>query len=67
MSIANFLKSLYHTELIALAGEKDVLLLANHGVLTVASTVSAAFDNLYYLERAAMVQVRRTIKLNINL
>ncbi|XP_050727995.1 putative aldolase class 2 protein RP493 isoform X2 [Eriocheir sinensis] len=38
-------------------GDKDILLLANHGVLTVAPTISMAFDNLYYLERAAMVQM----------
>lgn len=46
------------------AGEKDVLLMANHGVLTVAPTISMAFDNLYYLERAAMVQVRCDIRLS---
>lgn len=38
-------------------GDKDILILANHGALTVAPTISAAFHNLYYLERAAMVQM----------
>ncbi|KAK8393095.1 hypothetical protein O3P69_013259 [Scylla paramamosain] len=38
-------------------GDKDILMLANHGAITVASTVSAAFHNLYFLERAAMVQM----------
>lgn len=38
-------------------GDKEILLLANHGVISVASTVSMAFQNLYFLERAAMVQM----------
>jgi ribulose-5-phosphate 4-epimerase/fuculose-1-phosphate aldolase len=37
-----------------LMGEgKSVLLLANHGVLVIGPTVAAAFDELYYFERAA--------------
>jgi ribulose-5-phosphate 4-epimerase/fuculose-1-phosphate aldolase len=32
---------------------KTVLLLANHGVLVIGPTVAAAFDELYYFERAA--------------
>jgi ribulose-5-phosphate 4-epimerase/fuculose-1-phosphate aldolase len=32
---------------------KTVLLMANHGVLVVGPTVAAAFDDLYYFERAA--------------
>jgi ribulose-5-phosphate 4-epimerase/fuculose-1-phosphate aldolase len=37
-----------------LMGEgKTVLLLANHGVLVIGPTVAAAFDELYYFERAA--------------
>lgn len=52
---------------ILLAGDKDVLLLANHGVLTVAPTISMAFDNLYYLERAALVQVRRDVCPNVHI
>jgi ribulose-5-phosphate 4-epimerase/fuculose-1-phosphate aldolase len=37
-----------------LMGEgKTVLLLANHGVLVIGSSVAAAFDEMYYFERAA--------------
>ena len=36
-----------------LAGGKSVLLLANHGVLVIGSSVAAAFDEMYYFERAA--------------
>jgi ribulose-5-phosphate 4-epimerase/fuculose-1-phosphate aldolase len=32
---------------------KSVLLMANHGVMVVGSTVAEAFDELYYFERAA--------------
>lgn len=35
----------------------DVLFLANHGVIVCGETVARAFDDLYYLERACMVQV----------
>ncbi|KAK4324179.1 hypothetical protein Pmani_005182 [Petrolisthes manimaculis] len=38
-------------------GNKDVLFMGNHGVIVVAPTVALAFDNLYYLERAAQVQI----------
>ncbi|KAK3888004.1 hypothetical protein Pcinc_007916 [Petrolisthes cinctipes] len=38
-------------------GEQDVLFMGNHGILIVAPTVALAFDNLYYLERAAQVQI----------
>jgi ribulose-5-phosphate 4-epimerase/fuculose-1-phosphate aldolase len=31
--------------------------MANHGVLVCGSSIANAFDDLYYLERAAMVQV----------
>ena len=41
----------------ALAKEADVLFLANHGVIVGGPTVAAAFDDLYYLERACMLQV----------
>jgi ribulose-5-phosphate 4-epimerase/fuculose-1-phosphate aldolase len=37
--------------------DKDVLLMANHGVLVAGEDVAQAFDDLYYLERAAMIQV----------
>ncbi len=35
----------------------DVLFMANHGVLICGETIANAFDDLYYLERAAMVQI----------
>ena len=35
----------------------DVLFLANHGVIVTGSTIAGAFDDLYYLERACMLQV----------
>lgn len=38
-------------------GNADVLFLANHGVIVCGPTVSATFDDLYYLERACMLQV----------
>ena len=36
---------------------KPVLFLANHGVIVTGPTVAQAFDDLYYLERAATIQV----------
>jgi ribulose-5-phosphate 4-epimerase/fuculose-1-phosphate aldolase len=41
----------------ALAKDADVLFLANHGVIVCGPTMAAAFDDLYYLERACMLQV----------
>jgi ribulose-5-phosphate 4-epimerase/fuculose-1-phosphate aldolase len=38
-------------------GDKDILFLRNHGVIVAGPTVARAYDDLYYLERAAMVQV----------
>ena len=38
-------------------GDKSVLLLANHGVLTVGKSVGEAFNSLYFFERAAQAQV----------
>jgi ribulose-5-phosphate 4-epimerase/fuculose-1-phosphate aldolase len=38
-------------------GEAEVLFLANHGVIVTGSSVAQAFDDLYYLERACMLQV----------
>jgi len=35
----------------------DALFLANHGVIVCGDSVAQAFDDLYYLERACMVQV----------
>ncbi len=37
--------------------DADVLFLGNHGVIVCGPTVSATFDDLYYLERACMLQV----------
>jgi ribulose-5-phosphate 4-epimerase/fuculose-1-phosphate aldolase len=34
-----------------------VLFMANHGVTTLGVTVADAYDRLYYLERAAQVQI----------
>lgn len=38
-------------------GDKPVMFLRNHGIIVAAETVAMAYDELYYLERAAMVQV----------
>jgi ribulose-5-phosphate 4-epimerase/fuculose-1-phosphate aldolase len=38
-------------------GDKDILFLHNHGVVVSGPTVARAYDDLYYLERTAMVQV----------
>jgi len=38
-------------------GDKRVLFLANHGVIVVGGSIAAAFDDLYYLERACEVQI----------
>jgi ribulose-5-phosphate 4-epimerase/fuculose-1-phosphate aldolase len=35
----------------------DILFMANHGVLVCAESAAYAFDDLYYLERACLVQV----------
>ncbi len=40
-----------------LAHDKRVLFLGNHGVIVVGETVAEAFDALYYLEKAAQLQV----------
>ena len=37
--------------------DADVLFLANHGVVVCGTSVAYAFDDLYYLERACMLQV----------
>lgn len=41
----------------ACLGNCSVLFMANHGVTVVGETVARAFDDLYFLERACMVQV----------
>ncbi|MBS0547316.1 MAG: aldolase [Proteobacteria bacterium] len=38
-------------------GDKAILFLRNHGVIVSGPTVAQTYDDLYYLERAAMVQV----------
>ena len=38
-------------------GDKRILFLGNHGVVVVGETVARAFDDFYYLERAAQVQI----------
>lgn len=38
-------------------GEHTVLLMANHGALTLGRNVAEAYDRLYYLERVAQVQL----------
>jgi ribulose-5-phosphate 4-epimerase/fuculose-1-phosphate aldolase len=38
-------------------GKKRVMFLANHGVIIVGASVAEAFDGMYYLERAARLQV----------
>jgi ribulose-5-phosphate 4-epimerase/fuculose-1-phosphate aldolase len=38
-------------------GNKNILFLRNHGVIVTGATVAQAYDDLYYLERTAMVQV----------
>jgi len=38
-------------------GDKTVLFMANHGIATVGETVADAYDRLYYIERAAQVQI----------
>jgi ribulose-5-phosphate 4-epimerase/fuculose-1-phosphate aldolase len=38
-------------------GHNTVLMMANHGVATVGRTIAEAYDRLYYLERAAQVQL----------
>jgi ribulose-5-phosphate 4-epimerase/fuculose-1-phosphate aldolase len=38
-------------------GGRSVLFMANHGISTVGETVADAYDRLYYIERAAQVQI----------
>ena len=40
-----------------LGDDHSVLMLGNHGVIVIGETVARAFDELYYLERAAELQV----------
>ena len=43
--------------LLEVLGDKTILLMANHGAVTIGRTVADAYDRLYYLERVAQVQV----------
>jgi ribulose-5-phosphate 4-epimerase/fuculose-1-phosphate aldolase len=43
--------------LAAVLGDKRILFMANHGVATTGPSVAAAFDDLYFLERACQNQV----------
>jgi ribulose-5-phosphate 4-epimerase/fuculose-1-phosphate aldolase len=38
-------------------GDRTVMVMANHGVLTVGESVAEAYDRLYYMERVAQVQL----------
>lgn len=38
-------------------GDKTSLMMANHGVVTIGKTVAEAYNRLYYIERAAQLQV----------
>lgn len=40
------------------AGDADIVFMKHHGVLVLAPTIEKAWDDLYYLERAAEVQIR---------
>lgn len=43
--------------LAGLLGDKRILFMANHGIATFGSSVAEAFEWLYYIERAAQVQL----------
>ncbi|MGI9408772.1 MAG: class II aldolase/adducin family protein [Hyphomicrobiaceae bacterium] len=43
--------------LAGLFGDKTILFMGNHGVATIGKTVAEAYDKLYYVERAAQVQL----------
>lgn len=42
----------------ATVGEADIVFLKNHGVMVLGPTIAEAWDDLYYLERAAEVQIK---------
>lgn len=39
-------------------GDADIVFLKNHGVMVIGRTIAEAWDDLYYLERAAEVQLK---------
>ena len=41
----------------AAAGDADIVFMKHHGVMVLAPTIAEAWDDLYYLERAAQAQV----------
>jgi ribulose-5-phosphate 4-epimerase/fuculose-1-phosphate aldolase len=41
----------------AMLAGADILFMANHGILACGDSIANVFDDLYYLERAAMVQI----------
>ena len=43
--------------LAGIIGDKTILFMANHGITTVGDSVAVAYDRLYYIERAAQVQI----------
>src|SRR6185312_8831233 len=38
-------------------GDSTILFMANHGITTMGETIADAYDRLYYIERAAQVQI----------
>jgi len=40
-----------------LLGDKNIMFLANHGVIVLGKTIADAYERLFYLERAAQVQL----------
>ncbi|MGZ8189344.1 MAG: aldolase [Methylosarcina sp.] len=51
------LSDLVGERMAGILGDAEVLFLGNHGVMTAASTVAQAFDDLYFLERVAQTQL----------
>ena len=41
-------------------GDKDVMILKHHGLLTVGRTVAEAFHNMYYMEQSCRIQIAAT-------
>ena len=52
--------------IVADLGDKQFLLLRNHGTLTVGTTANAAFMAMFYLERACTMQVRALASGKVN-
>lgn len=43
--------------LAAAMGDKPILFMGNHGIITTGETIAQAFNSLYYIERAARLQI----------